>query len=41
MSAKLARYYWMALGAFASKTVACAIDSLQIKMMTPKKFHRS
>lgn len=32
---KLGRYYWMALGAFASKTVACAIDSLQIKMMTP------
>lgn len=32
---KLGRYYWMALGAFASKTVACAIDSLQIRMMTP------
>jgi hypothetical protein len=32
---KLGRYYWMALGAFASKTVACAFDSLQIKMMTP------
>jgi hypothetical protein len=32
---KLGRYYWMALGAFASKTVACAIDSFQIRMMTP------
>lgn len=32
--AKLGRYYWMALGAFASKTVACALDSLQIRMMT-------
>jgi hypothetical protein len=28
------RYYWMALGAFASKTVACALDSFQIRMMT-------
>lgn len=32
---KRGRYYWMALGAFASKTVACAIDSLQIRIMTP------
>ncbi|MDQ2988098.1 MAG: hypothetical protein M3R60_03225, partial [Pseudomonadota bacterium] len=33
-AAKLGRFYWMALGAFASKTVACALDSLQIRMMT-------
>ena len=28
--AKKGRYYWMALGAFASKTVACSIESLQL-----------
>ncbi|MES2756705.1 MAG: hypothetical protein V4693_04965 [Pseudomonadota bacterium] len=28
------RYYWMALGAFASKTVACALDSTQVRTMT-------
>ncbi|NOZ54977.1 MAG: hypothetical protein GXP08_17875 [Gammaproteobacteria bacterium] len=28
---KLGRYYWMALGAFASKTVACLLDSLQLQ----------
>ncbi len=28
---KKGRFYWMALGAFASKTVACLLDSCQIK----------
>lgn len=28
---KLGRYYWMALGAFASKTVACLLDSWQLQ----------
>lgn len=28
---KKGRYYWMALGAFASKTVACLLDSFQVK----------
>lgn len=28
---KLGRYYWMALGAFASKTVACLLDSWQVE----------
>lgn len=28
---KLGRYYWMALGAFASKTVACLLDSWQVQ----------
>jgi hypothetical protein len=28
---KIGRYYWMALGAFASKTVACLLDSWQIE----------
>jgi hypothetical protein len=28
---KIGRYYWMALGAFASKTVACLLDKCQIK----------
>ncbi|HRH77856.1 MAG TPA: hypothetical protein PK129_10950 [Cellvibrionaceae bacterium] len=28
--AKIGRYYWMALGAFASKTVACLLDTLQL-----------
>jgi hypothetical protein len=32
---KKGRYYWMALGAFASKTVACALGSIQIRMMAP------
>lgn len=27
---KLGRYYWMALGAFASKTVACLLDTWQL-----------
>ncbi len=30
---KLGRYYWMALGAFASKTVACLLDSWQLNSM--------
>lgn len=29
------RYYWMALGAFASKTVACTFDAWQVRGMTP------
>lgn len=29
-SSKRGRYYWMALGAFASKTVACLLDSFQL-----------
>lgn len=29
--AKKGRFYWMALGAFASKTVACILDSPQIR----------
>ncbi|MCX4028572.1 hypothetical protein H0A36_14570 [Endozoicomonas sp. SM1973] len=29
--AKLGRYYWMALGAFASKTVFCFLDTIQVK----------
>lgn len=29
--AKKGRFYWMALGAFASKTVACLFESWQIK----------
>lgn len=33
-SKKKGRYYWMALGAFASKTVACTFEVLQVKMMT-------
>lgn len=32
---KKGRYYWMALGAFASKTVACTFDAWQVKGMTP------
>ena len=28
---KLGRYYWMALGAFAVKTVACLLDSWQVQ----------
>ena len=28
---KLGRYYWAALAAFASKTVACILDSFQVK----------
>lgn len=31
---KKGRYYWMALGAFASKTVACTFDAWQVKRMT-------
>ena len=30
-ASKLGRYYWMALGAFASKTVACLLDKFQVK----------
>lgn len=33
--AKKGRYYWMALGAFASKTVACTFDAWQVRGMTP------
>jgi hypothetical protein len=29
---KIGRFYWMALGAFASKTVACTLETLQIKL---------
>jgi len=28
---KIGRYYWMALGAFASKTVACLLDTFQLQ----------
>ncbi|WP_395344334.1 DUF2515 family protein [Ningiella sp. W23] len=28
---KIGRYYWMALGAFASKTVACVLDDWRVK----------
>lgn len=31
---KRGRYYWMALGAFASKTVACTFDAWQVKTMS-------
>jgi hypothetical protein len=31
---KLGRYYWMALGAFASKTVACTFDAWQVRAMS-------
>ena len=30
---KVGRYYWMALGAFASKTVACLLDAWQLESM--------
>ena len=42
---KKGRYYWMALAAFASKTVACLLDTFQIKggylvgRITPLKFN--
>lgn len=29
-ASKIGRYYWMALGAFASKTVACLLDKFQL-----------
>lgn len=29
-TSKIGRYYWMALGAFASKTVACLLDKFQL-----------
>jgi hypothetical protein len=29
-TSKIGRYYWMALGAFASKTVACLLDTWQL-----------
>lgn len=29
---KQGRYYWMALGAFASKTVACLLDTIRIQL---------
>lgn len=32
---KKGRYYWMALGAFASKTVACALEHPALKYATP------
>lgn len=31
---KIGRYYWMALGAFASKTVACTFEAWQVKAMS-------
>ncbi len=31
---KLGRYYWMALGAFASKTVACTFEAWQVTTMS-------
>jgi hypothetical protein len=31
---KLGRYYWMALGAFASKTVACTFEAWQVEAMS-------
>ncbi|MDB5935612.1 MAG: hypothetical protein JWQ01_2956 [Massilia sp.] len=31
---KLGRYYWMALGAFASKTVACTFEAWQVETMS-------
>lgn len=30
-ASKIGRYYWMALGAFASETVACLLDKFQVK----------
>lgn len=30
---KMGRYYWMALGAFASKTVACTFETWQVRAM--------
>lgn len=30
---KIGRYYWMALGAFASKTVACTLEAWQVRLM--------
>lgn len=30
---KVGRYYWMALGAFASKTVACLLDTIRLNVM--------
>ena len=30
---KVGRYYWMALGAFASKTVACLLDDIRLNLM--------
>ncbi|MFC5473713.1 DUF2515 family protein [Paraherbaspirillum soli] len=32
---KKGRYYWMALGAFASKTVACTLETLQLSYTRP------
>ena len=31
---KIGRYYWMALGAFASKTVACTFEAWQVQAMS-------
>ncbi|MEO7496725.1 MAG: hypothetical protein ABIT83_20560 [Massilia sp.] len=31
---KIGRYYWMALGAFASKTVACTLESYRVEAMS-------
>jgi hypothetical protein len=31
---KIGRYYWMALGAFASKTVACTFEAWQVRAMS-------
>jgi hypothetical protein len=32
---KKGRYYWMAMGAFASKTVACVLEHPAVKYLTP------
>lgn len=33
--AKKGRFYWMALGAFASKTVACSLDDIRVPLVDP------
>ncbi|UIN21254.1 DUF2515 family protein [Herbaspirillum frisingense] len=33
--ARKGRFYWMALGAFASKTVACSLDDLRVPIIDP------
>ena len=41
-SSKKGRYYWMALGAFASKTVACLLDTGAVRTMARvPELHRS
>ncbi|EJN00490.1 hypothetical protein [Herbaspirillum sp. YR522] len=34
-ASKKGRFYWMALGAFASKTVACSLDDLRVPIIDP------